>query len=113
MVSHYGISVMIAAIFLDEDDVATYTIKAIDDPRTLNKTLHLRPPENIISQAELIGIWEKLIGKELEKTYIPPEGFLTTLKGNYVHNFSYFVDPNPNRLQGKKYTTNRIGSHTR
>jgi len=73
---------MIAAVFLDEDDVATYTVKAIDDPRTLNKTLYLRPPENILSQAELIGIWEKLIGKELEKTYIPPEGFLTTLKGN-------------------------------
>ncbi|KAL2333952.1 hypothetical protein Fmac_015165 [Flemingia macrophylla] len=69
------------AVFLDEDDVATYTIKAIDDSRTLNKTVYLRPPENILSQAELIGIWEKLIGKELEKTYIPPEGFLATLKG--------------------------------
>ncbi|XP_061347378.1 isoflavone reductase homolog [Gastrolobium bilobum] len=69
------------AVFLDEDDVATYTIKTIDDPRTLNKTLYLRPPENVLSQGELIGIWEKLIGKELEKTYISPEGFLTTLKG--------------------------------
>ncbi|RDY09028.1 hypothetical protein CR513_06674, partial [Mucuna pruriens] len=71
----------VKAVFLDEDDVATYTIKTIDDPRTLNKTLYLRPQENVLSQAELIGIWEKLIGKELEKTYIPPEGFLTTLKG--------------------------------
>ncbi|XP_054794331.1 isoflavone reductase homolog [Prosopis cineraria] len=69
------------AVFMDEDDVATYTIKAIDDPRTLNKTLYLRPPENILSQRELIGIWEKLIRKELEKTYISAEGFLTTLKG--------------------------------
>ncbi|KAI9125274.1 hypothetical protein K1719_003890 [Acacia pycnantha] len=69
------------AVFMDEEDVATYTIKAIDDPRTLNKTLYLRPPENILSQRELIGIWEKLIGKELDKTYISAEGFLTTLKG--------------------------------
>ncbi|KAK7360617.1 hypothetical protein VNO77_02624 [Canavalia gladiata] len=69
------------AVFLDEDDIATYTIKTIDDPRTLNKTLYLRPPQNVLSQAELIGIWEKLIGKELEKTYISPESFLTTLKG--------------------------------
>jgi hypothetical protein len=77
---------MIAAVFLDEYDVATYTIKTIDDPRTLNKTLYLRPQDNIISQGELIGIWEKLIGKELEKTYIPPEGFLTTLKGKHSFN---------------------------
>lgn len=72
---------MDAAVFMDEDDVATYTIKAIDDPRTLNKTLYLRPPKNILSQRELIGIWEKLIGKELDKTYISAEDFLTTLKG--------------------------------
>ncbi|KAL6128064.1 hypothetical protein ACLB2K_071422 [Fragaria x ananassa] len=26
-------------VILDEDDIATYTIKTIDDPRTLNKTL--------------------------------------------------------------------------
>ncbi|XP_028759458.1 isoflavone reductase homolog [Neltuma alba] len=69
------------AVFMDEEDVATYTIKAIDDPRTLNKTLYLRPPENILSQGELIGIWEKLIGKELEKTYISAEDFLITLRG--------------------------------
>ncbi|KAI4327992.1 hypothetical protein L6164_020392 [Bauhinia variegata] len=69
------------AVFMDEDDVATYTIKAIDDPRTLNKTLYLRPQDNILSQRELIGIWEKLIGKELDKTYISPEEFHTTLKG--------------------------------
>ncbi|KAF7829161.1 isoflavone reductase-like protein [Senna tora] len=69
------------AVFMDEDNVATYTIKAIDDSRTLNKTLYLRPPENILSQRELIGIWEKLIGKELDKTYISAEEFLTTLKG--------------------------------
>lgn len=72
----------IAAVFMDEDDVATYTIKTIDDPRTLNKTLYMRPPQNVLSQGELIGIWEKLIGKELEKTYIPAEEFLTILKGN-------------------------------
>nr|GEV30820.1 isoflavone reductase homolog [Tanacetum cinerariifolium] len=29
------------AVFIDEDDVATYTIKTIDDPRMLNKTLYL------------------------------------------------------------------------
>ncbi|KAJ7953368.1 Isoflavone reductase-like [Quillaja saponaria] len=68
-------------IFVDEDDVATYTIKTIDDPRTLNKTLYLRPPENVLSQRELIGKWEKLIGKELEKTSISEKDFLSSIKG--------------------------------
>ncbi|KAI3949421.1 hypothetical protein MKW92_036409 [Papaver armeniacum] len=71
----------VKAIFLDEGDVATYTIKTIDDPRTLNKTMYLRPPENILSQRELVGIWEKLIGKELTKIKISGEDFLASMKG--------------------------------
>ncbi|KAF7006509.1 LOW QUALITY PROTEIN: hypothetical protein CFC21_021546 [Triticum aestivum] len=30
----------VKAIFMDEDDIATYTIKSIDDPRALNKTIY-------------------------------------------------------------------------
>ncbi|OVA15192.1 NmrA-like [Macleaya cordata] len=72
----------VKAIYLDEDDIAIYTIKSIDDPRTLNKTLYLRPPENIISQRELVGIWETLIGKELNKSTISAQDFLATMKGD-------------------------------
>eukprot|EP01018_Ginkgo_biloba_P008356 Gb_21752 [translate_table: standard] len=32
------------AVFVKEEDVGTFTIKAVDDPRTLNKTLHFRFP---------------------------------------------------------------------
>ncbi|KAK4435534.1 Isoflavone reductase [Sesamum alatum] len=71
----------VKAVFMDEDDVATYTIKSIDDPRTLNKTLYLRPPENILSQRELVEKWEKLTGTTLEKISIPGEDFLALLKG--------------------------------
>ncbi|GKB09231.1 isoflavone reductase [Tanacetum coccineum] len=46
------------ACFMDEDDVATYTIKTIDDPRMLNKTLYLRPDENIVTQNQLVEKWE-------------------------------------------------------
>ncbi|XXG78092.1 hypothetical protein AAC387_Pa08g2110 [Persea americana] len=75
----------VKAIYVDEDDIATYTIKTIDDPRTLNKTLYLRPPENILSQRELVQMWEKLIGKELEKTTISAQEFLAQIKGlDYV-----------------------------
>ncbi|KAK9148178.1 hypothetical protein Scep_006935 [Stephania cephalantha] len=68
-------------IILDEDDVAIYTIKTLDDPRTINKTLHLVPPENIVSQNELIEIWEKLIGKKLEKSNVSREDFLAIMEG--------------------------------
>jgi uncharacterized protein YbjT (DUF2867 family) len=68
-------------IFVDEDDVATYIIKSIDDPRTLNKTIYLRPPENILSQNELIAKWEKLSGNVLEKIPIPSNEFLASMKG--------------------------------
>ena len=71
----------LAGIYVDEDDIAMYTIKAIDDPRTLNKTVYIRPPENILSQREVVQIWEKLIGKELPKSSISAEQFLSSMEG--------------------------------
>ncbi|CAI9762559.1 unnamed protein product [Fraxinus pennsylvanica] len=71
----------VKAIYMDEDDVATYTIKSIDDPSTLNKTLYLRPPENILTQMQLVEKWEKLTGKMLEKISISAEDFLSKIKG--------------------------------
>ena len=70
------------AVFVDEDDVATYAIKTIDDPRTLNKTIYIRPPENILSQSQLVEIWEKLTGKKLDKFSISKEDFLASMEGN-------------------------------
>ncbi|XP_062110556.1 isoflavone reductase homolog [Humulus lupulus] len=67
-------------IFMDEDDVATYTIKSIDDPRTLNKTVYLQPPDNILSQRQLVEKWEEMIGKKLEKVTISEQDFLNSMK---------------------------------
>ncbi|XP_059642384.1 isoflavone reductase homolog [Cornus florida] len=67
--------------FLDEDDIATYTIKTIDDPRMLNKTLYLRPPENILTQRQIVEKWEKLTNKELQKFTISAQDFLASMKG--------------------------------
>ncbi|KAG9154654.1 hypothetical protein Leryth_021158 [Lithospermum erythrorhizon] len=69
------------AIYVDEDDIATYSIKTIGDPRTLNKTVYIRPPKNVLSQREVVEIWEKLIGKELQKTSISEQEFLKLKKG--------------------------------
>ncbi|XP_076959257.1 bifunctional pinoresinol-lariciresinol reductase-like [Bidens hawaiensis] len=75
----------VKSIYVDEDDIAAYTIKTIDDPRTLNKTLYLRPPANILSQREVVGLWEKLIGKEVHKTSLSEQEFLNIMKDkNYA-----------------------------
>ncbi|XP_027183064.1 isoflavone reductase homolog [Coffea eugenioides] len=66
--------------YMDEDDIATYTIKTIDDPRALDKTVYLRPPENILTQRQLIEKWENLRGRKLEKCSIPAKDFLASMK---------------------------------
>lgn len=71
----------LTAIYVDEDDIAMYTMKAINDPRTLNRTMYLRPPKNILSQREVVETWEKLIGKKLQKSSISKDEFLASMKG--------------------------------
>ncbi|CAI9780544.1 unnamed protein product [Fraxinus pennsylvanica] len=67
------------AIFVKEEDIASYTIRAVDDPRTLNKILHIVPPANVVSFNELVSLWESKIGKTLEKTYILEEQLLKNI----------------------------------
>ncbi|RWR82420.1 isoflavone reductase [Cinnamomum micranthum f. kanehirae] len=68
------------AIFVKEEDIGTYTIKAADDPRTLNKILYLRPPANTLSLNDLVSLWEKKIGKTLEKIYVLEEQLLKNIQ---------------------------------
>ncbi|KAF6143099.1 hypothetical protein GIB67_041167 [Kingdonia uniflora] len=67
------------AVYNKEDDIGTYTIKAVDDPRTLNKILYMRPPGNIYSFNDLVSLWEKKIGKALERVYVPEEQLLKNI----------------------------------
>ncbi|RYR47514.1 hypothetical protein Ahy_A07g033440 [Arachis hypogaea] len=70
----------VKAITVVEDDIAKYTIKTIDDPKILNKTVYIRPPKNILSPLEIVQTWKKLIGKELKKSSISDEQFLSSMK---------------------------------
>nr|XP_015866427.3 phenylcoumaran benzylic ether reductase POP1-like [Ziziphus jujuba var. spinosa] len=67
-------------IFNKEEDVATYTIRTVDDPRTSNKILYIKPPANIYSFNELVSLWEKKIGKTLEKVYVPEDKLLENIQ---------------------------------
>ncbi|KFK36256.1 hypothetical protein AALP_AA4G098600 [Arabis alpina] len=70
----------VKVVFVDEDDIAKYTAKTLNDPRTINQTVYLRPTENILTQMELFQIWEKLTGNELEKTNVSAKDFLADLE---------------------------------
>ncbi|CAA6659183.1 unnamed protein product [Spirodela intermedia] len=70
----------VKAIFVDEDDVAAYA----------NKTVYIRPPENVLSQLELVRIWEDLIGRQLDKLSLSVDDLFTAMKvgmGRYYHVF--------------------------
>ncbi|XP_010540735.1 PREDICTED: pinoresinol reductase 1-like [Tarenaya hassleriana] len=70
----------VKVVFVDEDDMARYIAKTVNDPRTVNKTVYVRPPDNVLTHMELVGIWEKLSGKELHKTHVHAQDFLSNMK---------------------------------
>ncbi len=53
----------------------------MDDPRTLNKQLLIRPEPNIKSINEAARLWENKIGHNLEKTYVPESEVLKQIEG--------------------------------
>lgn len=82
----------VAAVYNREADVATYTIKSVDDPRTLHKILYIRPPANSISMNDLTTLWENKIGKKLERIYVPEEQVLKNIQGKIKsYLFSVFL----------------------
>lgn len=68
------------AAYNKEEDIGTFTIRAVDDPRTLNKTLYIKPPGTLYSFNDLVSLWEKKIGKTLEKEYVPEEQVLKNIQ---------------------------------
>ncbi|XP_027342889.1 eugenol synthase 1-like [Abrus precatorius] len=63
----------VKAVLNYEEDVAIYTIKVANDPRTCNRIVVYRPSMNIISQNELIWLWEQKSGHNFHKNCIPEE----------------------------------------
>ncbi|RDX66117.1 hypothetical protein CR513_55152, partial [Mucuna pruriens] len=70
----------VKGVYVKEEDIATYTIKAVDDPRTLNKTLYMRLPANILTFNELVSMWENKIKTTLQKIYIPEDQLLKNIQ---------------------------------
>jgi pterocarpan reductase len=49
----------------------------------LNKILYLRPPNNIYTFNEVVALWEKKIGKTLQKIYVLEDKLLEDIEGWY------------------------------
>ncbi|CAM0144402.1 unnamed protein product [Urochloa decumbens] len=60
----------VQGFFVHETDMSRVAIKAVQDPRTLNKILHVRPPSNLCSLNHLVSLWENKTGKILQKQYV-------------------------------------------
>lgn len=81
-----------AAVFNAEDDIATYTISAVDDPRTSNKILYTKSSFNIISFHNLVSFWLKKIEKTLERIHVQEEQLLKDIQRMNIMSLALYVN---------------------
>lgn len=73
-----------SALFNYEEDVAKYTIKVANDPRTCNKIVIYKMQKNILSQIELISLWEKKTGKSVKKVHVAEEELVKQTESKFL-----------------------------
>ncbi|KAL5815626.1 hypothetical protein ACOSQ4_026267 [Xanthoceras sorbifolium] len=66
----------VKAYFVAGTDIGKFTIKSMDDIRTVNKSVHFRPPSNLLNINELASLWEKKIGRTLPRVTITEDDLL-------------------------------------
>nr|CAI26308.1 putative leucoanthocyanidin reductase 2 [Vitis vinifera] len=66
----------VKAYFVAGTDIGKFTIETINDDRTVNKSLHFRPPSNLVSINELASLWEKKIGRTLPRVTVEEDDLL-------------------------------------
>ncbi|KAM7510902.1 hypothetical protein LguiB_009777 [Lonicera macranthoides] len=64
------VSANLCAVLNYEEDIGRYTIKVAIDPRTCNRVVIYRPKANIISQFQLISLWEKKTGRTFKRVHL-------------------------------------------
>ncbi|GKU95043.1 hypothetical protein SLEP1_g8452 [Rubroshorea leprosula] len=70
----------VKAYFVAGSDIGKFTIKTIDDDRTINKSVHFRPPTNLLSINEMASLWEGKIGRVLPRVTITENDLLDRAK---------------------------------
>lgn len=90
-----------AAYFIDGFDIGKFTMKVVDDVRTLNKNVHFRPSSNCYSMNDLASLWEKKIGRKIPRVTISEDDLLAVSAGSIIHHFHriFFLQSNPITIQ--------------
>ncbi|KAK9277584.1 hypothetical protein L1049_007129 [Liquidambar formosana] len=74
----------VKAYFVAGTDIGKFTIKAADDVRTLNKSVHFRPFCNCLDMNELASLWEKKIGRTLPRETVTEDHLLDLARENII-----------------------------
>uniref|UniRef100_A0A5B7CAC3 Putative leucoanthocyanidin reductase n=1 Tax=Davidia involucrata TaxID=16924 RepID=A0A5B7CAC3_DAVIN len=74
----------VKAYFVAGIDIGKFTMKAVDDIRTLNKSVHFRPSCNFLNINELASLWEKKIGRTLPRVTITEDDLLVAARENKI-----------------------------
>ncbi|KAK9841364.1 hypothetical protein WJX74_004558 [Apatococcus lobatus] len=63
-------------------DIAIYTAKSLDDPRTLNKRLVIAPSCNFATQTDLVRKWEGVSGQKIQMELMKAEELEAQIQGS-------------------------------
>uniref|UniRef100_A0A7N0ZXU9 NmrA-like domain-containing protein n=1 Tax=Kalanchoe fedtschenkoi TaxID=63787 RepID=A0A7N0ZXU9_KALFE len=74
----------VKAYFVAGSDIGKFTIKALYDPRTLNKSVHFRPKSNYFCINELASLWESKIGRVLPRVTVSEDHLLALAAENRI-----------------------------
>ncbi|GAV59679.1 NmrA domain-containing protein [Cephalotus follicularis] len=72
----------VKAYFVAGNDIGKFTMKTVDDIRTLNKSVHFRPSCNLYSINELASLWEMKIGRTLPRVTVTENDLLAAAAEN-------------------------------
>ncbi|KAF5444471.1 hypothetical protein F2P56_033599 [Juglans regia] len=74
----------VKAFFVAGTDIGKFTLKTVDDIRTLNRCVHFRPTSNLYNINELASLWEKKIGKSLPRVTVTESDLLAAAAENCI-----------------------------
>lgn len=74
----------VKAYFVAGADIGKFTMRAADDIRTLNKSVHFRPLCNYYNINELASLWEKKIGRTLPRVTVTENDLLAAAAENRI-----------------------------
>ncbi|XP_043715243.1 leucoanthocyanidin reductase-like [Telopea speciosissima] len=74
----------VKAYFVAGTDIGKFTMQAVDDDRTLNRSVHFRPACNFLNVNELASLWEKKLGRTLPRETVTEDNLLAAAAENII-----------------------------